>query len=85
MNNLTLFYHIVPKGSGCSYLAKDDNGNHIILKKIGMPNISLIFPTAEAAQEYIDKYLDNTYVPEHIGLNPKFFNLNEVAANEPTI
>lgn len=74
-DNITTFYHIVPKGDGCSYLAKDENGNHFIVKKEGGINVSLIFRRFDAAQDYIDTHLDSYYMPEAIGINEKYLDI----------
>jgi hypothetical protein len=67
MNDVTVFYEIVPKNDGSHYICRDENGNYYLKHKAeDTTNHQLAFDTPETAQAYIDKYLDPAqYHPEY--------------------
>jgi hypothetical protein len=63
------FYNIVPISDGFHYLCKDADGNYFKHHKAEEEiREHLIFKTSEAAQDYINRYLDPIkYKPEIFG------------------
>lgn len=75
LSYLKTLYHIIPKDSGESYLGINEDGSHVIVKKEGPINTSLVFLSEDEAQRYIDKKLDDSYMPERIGISEKHFDI----------
>lgn len=68
------FYCIIPKDDGYHTLAIKENGEYYLLPK--EDNLSegkeLVFHSAEEAQEYINKNLDDSYHPEAFWRTDRF-------------
>lgn len=74
MTELKPYYSIVPVDSGCSYIGLDEFHNHILRSKSDKLDTSLLFPTENDAQIYIDENLDDEYKVETIYLADCHFN-----------
>lgn len=74
MSNLGTFYHIVPRGDGCSYLGIDNFGNIITVKKEGRIDVRLVFKDRSMAEAYIAENLSDNYDVEEFGLDIDYYN-----------
>lgn len=84
MGNLGIFYHIVPRGDGCSYLGIDSFGNIITVKKVGSIDVSLVFSERDEAVAYIKEHLSDNYCVEEFGLDIDYYNML-ITDNTPAV
>ena len=83
MNKTIGLYQIVPMNDGYHYVLIDDHGNHLLEHKAANVQKRLVFDSEEAAQSYIDKYLDDgAYKPEMYFCNIQYLPDNIITDSE---
>jgi hypothetical protein len=73
------YWHIRPIDDGCTYLIKVGNEHRLKRKGEEPLDLTILFNTAEEANEYISTHLDNKiYIPEWIMISDDYFKEHNV-------